>query len=1185
MLKRRLGLFAAVLTLVLSTSPTASAQTCFSYVNTPATAPIRCVEQGDLSTACSWDGDCHDDGDLSDCCTSIPGPAQSVLQMHSAWHACFGSIGDSDGNNPPMRGNRWYAFHRQIEIDYNLWRESGNFCNPTAGSPQGCKIESVDWCPNMLLPYGFNCDLASAGTGCGSQSVVVDNSTRDCNPAAGSTDPCRQDLAPCPGCQAFPQCLFVGGAGPGSCPGAPGASCQGTGVSFPSYNDLADFKTVEEVTTLLDSSFHGNMHGAVGSAGPCLDINNSGCSVRDPMFWRLHKAIDDVVRAWQGLNAADVMVVVDRSGSMNELDAAGSSKLDAALEAADLFADLMEDTRPDGQTNRIGVVSYASNANDAGRNLAPINAGPTLRDPGQPFPNVLSAIGTAGGSGCTGIGGGVQAALDQICPGGNCSSLPDPQPAGTNRRKSVLLLTDGIENVPPCLQSAGAAGPTCGGQCFGAQLNSVNLYDTQVCAVGFGDAGSLNGDLLTLFAERQGGIYMQNPSLDPDGEWIDLKDFFAKCFGQLTDEFLGLDPKGLLAAGEPSSEVIEYSSCGDGKLTFVGGWKTPVEVGDLRLLVHAPNGDLVRPGPAVETSTQPTWDFARVRPAAGATGVWQAHLVRRHTAFVNGFTTDSFARPDEGVALVRREIQRLCPDGCKRVLYFEDKTLGDSAYRKALSVEASNGLLGAVTATDKGAELARLLRRDWDLLVYAHQEGEAPEPYDGQLAEKLCGGQRAILTDTRGRAADSILKCAGAAYDGSRNHRLLEVDPALKAARLDFANPGHPVWSYGLRPAGTVAQARLDRQGAGIVTRTERGEEQRWFVDVLVRGLNKLEASKPVSHFKTGSDLLPSVRISPFTLASGGFDRVDARVEIERPLLGLGTLLARSGLAKEQQIGEERLDPRAATIVGLEKAHRGPIIPTKTDVYPLFDDGTRGDLVANNHYWSAQIPNVAGADGMYRYRYILDLEKNGCKTRRELTQSVFVEVGVDPTASGVKVTPQSRPATGYDVSLVPRDRLGNLWGPGRAGAIQCRDADGCRCDATQAVDHGDGSYVIPIQVKAGTTQCRVDAFGTTFDLSWNRPAASCAALLKSLDSPRIEAGLRNKLRLRVTAVCDQLTTAQGDLSVASVRTGATLAEVLHEVESHAGPELPAAEVQELKRRVEELTREGGLTLQSPHSHH
>ncbi len=456
-----------LLAAVLVTPPAAEAQTCFAYVNTPAALPLSCVEQGDLTTACSWDGECHEDGDPSDCCATVPAAgAQTVREMHDVWHQCFGNIGDtSDGNNPPQRGNRWYAFHRQIEADFNLWRE-GLTCNPMMGQFLGCKIESVDWCPSMQLRWGFTCGAANPG-GCGAAGFVADNNPNgtDCNPAVGPVQACRPDNAPCPTCQAFPQCFFLSGAGPLACPGAPSASCSSGPIVLP-HTALEDFQSVEEITNLLDLSFHGNMHGAVGNAGPCSDINNPQCSVRDPMFWRLHKAIDDVVRAWQNVHAADVMLVIDRSGSMNQLDSSGDPKLQVALEAADLFADLLEGAAPAGQTNHVGIVSYASNAGNAALNLVPpVAAGPNLRGAGQPFPNTLTAIAGAGGSGCTGIGAGVEAALAAICPGGDCGSIPDPPPAGTNRRKGLLLLTDGVENIPPCLQPAGAAGGSCGSQC------------------------------------------------------------------------------------------------------------------------------------------------------------------------------------------------------------------------------------------------------------------------------------------------------------------------------------------------------------------------------------------------------------------------------------------------------------------------------------------------------------------------------------------------------------------------------------------------------------------------------------------------------------------------------------------------------------------------------------------------
>jgi len=53
------------------------------------------------------------------------------------------------------------------------------------------------------------------------------------------------------------------------------------------------------------------------------------------------------------------------------------------------------------------------------------------------------------------IGAGLNGALDRLCPGGDCSGyIPPPSDPP---RKAILFLTDGVENVSPCLDPAGGA--------------------------------------------------------------------------------------------------------------------------------------------------------------------------------------------------------------------------------------------------------------------------------------------------------------------------------------------------------------------------------------------------------------------------------------------------------------------------------------------------------------------------------------------------------------------------------------------------------------------------------------------------------------------------------------------------------------------------------------------------------
>jgi hypothetical protein len=391
--------------LVLAKNSRGFAQTCWFYSDVgQAKVPLMCVRQDNPAADCLWNPSCHLT-DLGSCCTSRPAAApQTILSMHTKWHECFGPVGTTVGQNPPGRSARWYAFHRQFEIDFNQWRVDHNY------SP----IESVEWCPNMTLDEGH-----------GGANLMPGE-----HPGGCGTGPNRPDGELCPGCEAFPQCMFFAGAGPGLCPAAPSAVCGKPGTAGLPHTSLDQFPHADQISEVLDNYFHGDMHQAVANANcnfttgdNCYnqDAADPSCSPRDPMFWRLHKALDDVVRAWQDSKAVDVVVVVDTSGSMSAPDATGISKLQAAVNAVDTFGDLLEDVRTDGQTNRIGIVTYSDGPVTA---LPMTSVTPTLRAPGGAFRLALDGIVAAGPAGCTGTGAGIERALELLCPPtGNCSEF------------------------------------------------------------------------------------------------------------------------------------------------------------------------------------------------------------------------------------------------------------------------------------------------------------------------------------------------------------------------------------------------------------------------------------------------------------------------------------------------------------------------------------------------------------------------------------------------------------------------------------------------------------------------------------------------------------------------------------------------------------------------------------------
>ena len=69
---------------------------------------------------------------------------------------------------------------------------------------------------------------------------------------------------------------------------------------------------------------------------------------------------------------------------------------------------------------------------------------------------------------------------------------------------------------------------------------------------------------------------------------------------------------------------------------------------------------------------------------------------------------------------------------------------------------------------------------------------------------------------------------------------------------------------------------------------------------------------------------MATVRMLPSYVRSGGYDVVNARVEVEYPTVGLGTRFCEVGLLPETTSGGETLDPREATIQTLSQAVISP---------------------------------------------------------------------------------------------------------------------------------------------------------------------------------------------------------------------------------------------------------------------
>ncbi len=300
--------------------------------------------------------------------------------------------------------------------------------------------------------------------------------------------------------------------------------------------------------------------------------------------------VDDITKAPPPDKDVDVMLVLDRSGSMSLADFTGGTKIEKARRAAALFLDLL---RLD-KTHRAGLVTFSTTATT---NFALAAATAPNRDAliGPPPAHNAGIVGGIGSGGTTTIGGGLAAGQAQ---------LPAPGPAANT--PALLLLTDGLQNTPPMIADVEAS-----------------LGTTRLCIIGFGTEASLDGPLLTNLARNHGGIYTRA------GEGLELEKFFVLCFGNIFETAISADPFFVLPAGATAAAPIPFGVCGEDQITVVLAWDHAAE--DLILSLETPAGNTITAAtPGITASAGDVWVWFRVPlPFAGERdGTWRVRVTR-----------------------------------------------------------------------------------------------------------------------------------------------------------------------------------------------------------------------------------------------------------------------------------------------------------------------------------------------------------------------------------------------------------------------------------------------------------------------------------------------------------------------------------------------------------------------------
>jgi hypothetical protein len=805
-----------------------------------------------------------------------------------------------------------------------------------------------------------------------------------------------------------------------------------------------NFPTVNALGLDIGPTWHGTNHLRIADSGggvkTCVDFQGIAhpdmycpeLSAKDAIFYQYHHIFDDIQDAWRTFQPTDIAIVFDRSGSMSIPFTPGVTRLQGAKDAAMLFADLFGA----GSPHQLSMISFATTAS------SPADM-PLTSFPNAPA-TLSAALGSIAANGLTNIGDGLQKAQALIT-------------GGSNSRKAILLLTDGEENQKP-------------------DMKDVDLQDTHVCSIGFGVRGISSAKLQPL-SENQGGIYLTGDKP------IELKKFFVFCFANIFDTPVAEDPIDTLPAGHFISAPTIHHASSDEKIIFVLGWTNPSPPGILQLAITSPLGHIVRlDDPGVESKFGPTWHIVRFKlPFHGeGDGDWIAHVIRPIRTYVNGFSSKSFDNLDQGTTLVQNELSTLCANGCRNILYYEDSsnltdfTEQSSIYSSALfSQLATSNITRPSNASEFHDALQSGFGEDpFDLLVYSSQYTQNEQPYDSLLAQILCrNGTLAIVSDNRHtEGAQNILRCAGALRGNHTNFNTLV--PADSSRLLDrpaeLRVPANiPEYSYELLLTnGTAPQVISTTKAVAVVAQGEAGKNEEFFITVLARSTAKLKPFKDRNNTYTLEDLHPTFYIPPSYWPTCGFDKVHATVNVTRPLRSLSELLASVGSTSGSIVQGDTLTARetAAQIL----VNKNIVIPTETKQYNLYDDGTHGDSLADDHYWEVSLPpDRTAVDGDYHlhaFFRLCKIERCGREScvEREAHQIITVRAQMDPKSKVIVKTSSIYGDRFKSLVIVtPVDKNGNLLGPGLVDELLVTPIGDVKIEDKSDLD-GRGTYQITV---------------------------------------------------------------------------------------------------------------------------
>ena len=235
----------------------------------------------------------------------------------------------------------------------------------------------------------------------------------------------------------------------------------------------------------------------------------------------------------------------------------------------------------------------------------------------------------------------------------------------------------------------------------------------------------------------------------------------------------------------------------------------------------------------------------------------------------------------------------------------------------------------------------------------------------------------------------------------------------------------------------------------------------RYFINVIPKGGPRLSRFLTRKRYYTGDPIVPMVLVRQ---ENGGWpENLNATLTITRPDTGVGNVLSTAGLGPAGAVVGDTIPPRQATLQSIESSTGTPVVHYVTTTFNLSDEPEHtGGSFEGGGTFGRSFSDLFTVEGNYTFHAKTTYGED-CAGMRELAWSIHIDVGIDPDKTTVTTTPlDPRPDGGPCVRMVftPRDKYGNLLGPGRADGFKVEPTPGSTVGPVK--DLGNGSYQVDV---------------------------------------------------------------------------------------------------------------------------